>query len=439
MKNNNITKSNPPSKALKKEVKKEVKRIEKSGPRDASYGADMRALARFEAERARSASTPVAVVAGSGQRGKIKKSQAGRKVLKAPLADWSRLLADPFDSPFAKCPVNYNPVPTPRTTPLRLTSNSSVVVTNGQSCHMVLFPGHGGEWLPNSLSSSQAGAMDGVSYHGSQQMIDVTKYAVGPLFVNGVAPCIGYYVSGLVLGSVSNSNVAGANPISYDVDAPYAAVTTVKGHSRWKLVAMGIRIMNVTQRELRDGTIVVVQPSTKTAVGDQREYASDPTFRITRSADTSMLTVTWIPRPEDLAYWHIPGTGVNDSTGSGFLNGGIQIFFNADGGNPGVGFQTYNYELVTHWEIGGFLVNSISTPSIQQPADRSVVEPSIVHLRSSSGSASMMSEVAEKMAATVSPYAHSAVDSAVKWLTDSAASGAVTAAKHAAQFAATLL
>lgn len=376
--------------------------------RVAGYQEDMQARRKFEAKVSKEASQVVLPLMGQGRPGETNKARL-KDLKRGPslvprLERWLKLLARPFATPICKCPINYNPVPSFMTSLARTTvTNANLVVTAGQCSQYAIFGGHG--------LSSETASMDGVAYHARQQTIGAaTNYSIGPMGLTGLTtPAIGVHSYGLAVGAArANGNTVQDLPLTYDVALPYLATASESGHSRWKLIAMGARFENMTAMNYRAGNIVTVQPSNKGSFGvdptNQATQASNPSFTISEDANSGTFEVSWIPRPEDLGFWHtLSGT---EEGATGALNhAGLFIWIN----NPSSGDQQYEVQFVFHWELAGSYLNAVSSPSIHQPADKNVVEPVIDLARFTSSGAQHAVEFAKHVAGNIGPMRAGAV------------------------------
>lgn len=314
------------------------------------------------------------------------------EVLNNRLASYFRQLADPWSCQGIKCPVNYNPVPSFMTTPAHLTATlNGITAKAGYSTQLVLFPGHG--------YGTTADVMDGVSYHANAQNIGGTNLPIGPVYV-GANPAIGFYTPStapLTVGTDMTSSAAAGNvPILWDNALPYTGSVGNGNHTRWKLLSMGIMIENTTPVSNRGGQIVHVMPNTNIIASGSRtvDYAAQPTYTITDAPNDGPYRLSWIPRAEDLAFWHS-----ETSNNSSVCVPAIVVFFDA----PTLD-QTYNVEIVTNWELSGHNLAAVSGATLHQPADRNIVEPTISALNFTKNDAKSALDVAKAVAIHAGPW-----------------------------------
>lgn len=309
--------------------------------------------------------------------------------LNSRLNDYFKALQNPWEGQGVRCPVNYNPVPSFLITQAHTTRTVPVLtVVNGTTTQLTLFPGHS--------FHTDNDAMDGVSYHAGLTRINGINYPVGPLTL-GVNACIGAETTSLASNAdVNNLDTVNSTPMSYDVNLPYSAATGNGGHSRWKLVSMGIMLENTTPIQTRGGTVQHVMPSTQISSTGvlNADYNSQPTFRVTAEANSGVLKLSWIPRADDLAFWHIDSSA---SVANGVLNAGLIVWITAPSG--GVTFnQTYSYQVVCNWELSGHSLAAISAPTVHQPADKNIVEPVISALQFTQSHATNVVNIAKSVA-----------------------------------------
>lgn len=293
-------------------------------------------------------------------------------VLHPRLLKWFTLLSKPFNSPLARCPVNYNPAPSLLTTIATVTSTNSIVALNDSVVEIGIWPGHN--------ETAVTDEMDGRAYHSPLQIIGgaAQTFSIGPIDNGVVENCIGYYQTGLALGNgTTSTNIAAVTPILENTNLPYKTVHGTGAHSRWKLVSCGIRLQNVTPLAARGGSITWCQPASPADYSQINQYSQEPSFAITQAANTGTLEISWVPRTSDLAFWHsLPGNLETPVISSSEV--GLRIWITA----PAVDTQFYTWEIIQHYELAGHSLVAVCSPAINQPADKNVVEPvaSALHL-----------------------------------------------------------
>lgn len=294
-----------------------------------------------------------------------------------PLSNYLKTLGDPFKCPATKSPVNYNPVPSIISSVATTSHLMDFTVAAGMARELVLFPGHNMLILDDDARDN----MDAVSYHASYLNVAGTSYNVGPIGTNTVAlntiGVLGLDTSPTAYVPLNNTSTVGILPIPNATPLPYTGFEGKGSHSRWKLNSMGLRIVNTTPELYRGGNVQTVQPTSQGVPAAFSNLALNPTFKIWDTVKP--IQVSWIPRLQDLAYWHTDST----STGAATVltsEAALRALFIA----PGSITQSYQIEVICHWELAGTNLLAIGSPSIHMPADRNVVEP-VVEVHANSG------------------------------------------------------
>lgn len=314
------------------------------------------------------------------------------------LSQYLETLAHPFVTTGVKTPVNYNPVPSMMTVVARTTYTKRYTVAAAKTSQISLFPGH--------CSNLDTDAMDGFSYHCGQQNINGVGIIMGPADSTGGGgnySGIGCITENLTLdASTALTSGTDSTAILPDVSLPFTAKSGEGGHFRWKLVSLGIKLENTTPILNRGGYINSVQlTSPFLPVGNlQKHYEIFPTFNITEDANSGLYEVSWIPRMDDIAFWHCEVGSTNSSP----LGAGLIIWIN----NDTTGAQGYAVQIVANWELAGSHIAAVATPVVLQPGDKSVLEPTVDILRFGAHTAADAPSVAQNVAHTLSPYAGAA-------------------------------
>jgi hypothetical protein len=365
--------------------------------------------------------------APSQELSKMRKSVKGSNKLLPRLERYLASLARPFDTEVVKCPVNYNPVPTFITTLARMTKTTQMLtVYDGTTTELDLFPGHASiveNQNPSGAPVLQTeSAMDGVAYHAAPQWIGPSGgvpfgglFCIGPIgstdLTRTYPPAFGMStdhlpIVGGVAASATSSVVPPAGGAIYpaiaDTPLPYSA-STGAAHARWKLVSMGVRIINVTQELNRGGSVITCQPVNPQNFPTIAEFSINPTWRDHGPCDKA-IEVSWIPRAEDMAFWHqsivtVPGSGSRYAATTP-ENAGLRIWFV----NPTLQIQLFSVETVLNWELGGTLLQTVGTSAIHQPADKNVIEPTLSVLKNTAHTASAALSIAKSVAEGLGPH-----------------------------------
>lgn len=375
-----------------------------------------------ELKRSRRVAVATASPAATATVLRVEKAVRRRVQLKEThLSRWAQALSHPFQSMGAICPVNFNNVPSALSTTARLThTNLNVSVPGGQTQQWVFFPGHSGIMPDVQLTTpvvpgnqvNVGSQMDPSAFH--------CRLDVGPVAGGGVpggracAGPIAYDGGGLsyapVAGATANlaitacSNTVAGFGVRYDTDLPYRSSGSTgfgAGHSRFQLVSMGIRVFNTTPMIQRGGNVVSVQFTNQnglvTSSGAnatlQSELEFNPSFK-THGDAAEGVEISWIPRMQDLAYWHnlYPQGGETEAFTQRNLAGvGLALFLN----NPTGAAQSFTIQCVFNYMLSGNLVQAISSPATVEPQIKPSVEQTVVHLQNTASTATAAPLVAE--------------------------------------------
>lgn len=334
------------------------------------------------------------------------------------LGKWSRILSRPFEFEGFFCPVSYNPAPSFIQSTARTTvTNLNLGVGPNSTTQIAFWPGHNIMAGDASQTGGFEAPMDAVAYHSRDIFIGgatpANIYVVGPMTktdaISTKTAAIGVLWGGLGLASTYGTTNSGASlPLTWDVSLPYVADGTKGGHhTRWQMVAMGLRIRNISPEIYRGGNVVTVQPNNNYLIpnaGNQATLEIFPTFY--DHGVCEYAEVSWIPRAQDLAFWHgqenisSGGTPSTDFSGPAMI-----VFFN----NPTANTMSYSYELVCHWQLAGTYLNPVGGPAPHAPEVKPHVEKAISFLQNSSHTASQAASVISKA------VSHSGSSSSVTW------------------------
>lgn len=300
---------------------------------------------------------------------------------------WARLLANPFKAPLCKCPVNFNPVPTVSTFVATTVCTLDLPVDAGASREVIIFPGHSDE--------AAADPMDGEAYHSLYQRFINGDFGIGPV---QVPP--GYGVGVATSGNLTAATLPSANTLTgytavrWDNELPMTA-TYSAGHFRWKCIAIGVRWKNVNPELTRGGLVRSVQPSIAYVPANSPAgpgwlgYDRFKTFRQYSNLDGE---ISWIPRIEDLSFWHSTNVA---TTGSD--NAGIRLLFTAPSGAENA--QSYTLEVMCCWELAGSSVEPLATAAVHTSSLRNVTEDGINAMANGTSTAARALEVFGQAAA----------------------------------------
>lgn len=334
------------------------------------------------------------------------------------LGRWSAILGEPFRYQDIFCPVSYNPAPSFIQSTARTSSTSNAFVIAANTCtQMALWPGHN-KIVSGASSATFGGAppMDAVAYHAEDQLINATTYVVGPMAkhdnLGTKEPVIGVVSPGLAVGYMSRTANAPTNiPMTYDVALPYVSEAgspdAGRGHhSRWQLVAMGLRVRNITPEIYRGGNFVTVQPNNSFNLPTlelQDDLEVYPTYYDWGCPDKA--EVSWIPRAQDLAFWHGADVTAAGSATAYIREPAILAFFNNGTANA----QTYSFEVVCHWQLAGTYLNPVGGPSPHSPELKAPIEKVLSHLQNTTHTALNAPRVA------AAAYGHNGATTSGSW------------------------
>lgn len=319
-----------------------------------------------------------------GRRGDQATAKHLKLLLHPKLEKYFASVSNPWGVTGVRCPVNYNVVPSFVTQYARTTSVvSQHPLAANQSQTLVLYPGHNNLYTPGVVVGATGlqplSDFDEVAYHEQLIQLGAGYRVVGPMnTVDSTAvtrvPCIGVLINQLgVSGQVGGPFTAASIPLDYGQALPYLSNANTSGHSRWRLVSMGVVVKNTTPELTRGGALITFQPINNSldldvaaAIGS---YMKLPTWK---DHGPDELRVSWIPRMRDLAFWHL----TNGTTAAG------TVPFTALPGVPGlvVSFQaptsaqTYDIEVVCNWELAGEYFVPVGIPAEHMPEAKPVVE-----------------------------------------------------------------
>lgn len=315
------------------------------------------------------------------------------------LAKWAKLLADPFDRPSGFCPVNYNPAPSFIQSLARTTvTNLSCSVPLSTTTQITLYPGHYTPATVGQMVNSGGSEMDGVSYHAQTYVVNGVRHVLGPMNaasgVGNLTASIGSITGNINPGEVIGNTNATGTALLYDVNLPYIVdmgLSASGGHARWQLVSMGIRIHNLTPEINRGGNIISVQPNNSSTIvsGNQSTLEVYPTFHDWGVGDDG-VQITWIPRAQDLAFWHNELQTASAPGSSAIKAPAMMVFLNAGATN-----QVYSYEIVCHWQLAGTYLNQVGGPSLHHPELKPTIEKTLSTMLNSHPTASSAPRVVE--------------------------------------------
>lgn len=323
---------------------------------------------------------------------------------------WAKAVAKPFESRGAICPVSFNPAPSLMCTTATTTyTDLNIGVSAGTTTQYVFYPGHlpGVPTVQTSSSSRIASEMDATAYHAISYVgvaaggrLTMGPVALTPISGPGTAGGNSLRVQGLPLdGATNNSTLASGVPgaAGFDEALPYSygGTTHTSSHIRWQLVSMGIRFVNQTPAISRGGNVTSVQLVNNAGlrnaggagVSRQGELEHNPSFKLLGVCD-ELTEIAWIPRLEDLAYWHgvvpLSHTSTDSSAVIDTMDGAaLAVFFN----NPTSATQNYAMQVIYNWQLSGSYLASVSEAAVVEPVLKAPIEQTVVQLANTSSTA----------------------------------------------------
>jgi hypothetical protein len=315
------------------------------------------------------------------------------------LARWAEILSKPFLVEGIFCPVSYNPAPSFIQSTARTTSTDlNITVAGNTTTQIIVFPGH---YMAAGENIGGSGAeMDAVSYHSLDCVQGgAVRYVIGPMTKTDPTgtrtACIGARNAGVGLGLQVN-DVSSGTPLAWDVSLPYTSVTASGAgdghHSRWQLVAMGFEVIQTTPEMTRGGNVVTVQPNNFYVPAASESQATLEKFPTFREWGPDGCRISWIPRAQDMAFWH--ATGATLGTSSSSAGAAIMCFLNNSTGSA----LSFSYRIVCHWQLAGSYLNTVGRPAAHSPELKSPIEKITSVLQNGHADASMARLLAEKAA-----------------------------------------
>lgn len=280
-------------------------------------------------------------------------------------------LADSWNQSGARNPCVYNPVPSYRTLTSTTAYGLNYSIPAATQWCIVLYPGH-------SMDTSDTESMDGVAYHARTMLIGGTtatnRFHIGPVgSTTESKSAIGFhYEEAVGLDSFPVSSTATCLPILAEKSLPFTALTGSHGHTRWMMNGMAVRIFNKTSGGNRGGAIDSVQPQNASGNVSWSGVTSQPTYNTTEEInENDGYNLAWIPRPEDMAFWHTADDGnvqVYQAEGAAIL-----LRFR----NTTAATQSVSAYIKCNWELAGESLSTVTSPTVPEPSAKDVVGPAL--------------------------------------------------------------
>lgn len=335
------------------------------------------------------------------------------------IAAYFDALEHPENAAMVKVPIQINNVYSTQTITAKTMCVESVAVAGGGSSELAFFPGH--SQYAFAASAGTEGPLDLQSAHSRVQQLAnslgtaAQSWVMGPMSDGTDSPAIGYRTvgSGMTQSTavgVTNyavTSLAGFSCTPFEMTPlPYSAVRDDNNHTRWRLVSFSVKLVNKTPEINRGGLVSSVQPSnhftpsTSAALGERDLFQNFPSY-VVHDSDHN-VRITWVPRPEDISFWH----SANHSTASSAA-AGIRIWLDAPASYP----QTWEVSVHANWEIAGANYRAIASPAIQHPKSEEIIPQSLAVAKRSKAGASFMTKIGRVMHAAADGAAHMAENS----------------------------
>jgi len=282
-----------------------------------------------------------------------------------------KALSDPWEGRGVACPFSHNNEPSVRATTATTTANFQTIVPYNTAVQIAVFPGHANPFENNPIDPS--------SFHGGA----VGRAGTADVIVPGPCPVTGSTASGCVWltnqvvvggvtttlgnGQTTEDITAGSYLQSWDLALPYTG-TTALGHTRWQLVSMSIKIMNIAPIQNRAGNVITVQKTNNDYIGsgliDQDAFAKYPSYRDWGCND---VEINRSFRSEDIAMLHCPsGALTTAQCENDFSAASLRVFIN---GSPSYNTnQQYSISCIFNWMLAGELFGTVAVPIVTQPS-----------------------------------------------------------------------
>lgn len=296
-------------------------------------------------------------------------------MLPVAVAKYLNCLCHPEKNMGVKIPVQVNNIPSHNSIVARTVRHEAIEVVTGTALEIGLFPGHS--------RSDPLDTLDLVSAHTMLQTINGVQYLVGPIQTATAACCIGYK-SPVALGTGTVVDTSGVSVTALTPSPlPYQATLAAGHHSRWRLVSMQVTLKNKTQDLKKGGVVYSVQTAgafQASSATARSEFEVFESFREHRSND--YIVLTWMPRPQDLAFWHCEGSPTTSTE-----EAGIRIWIEGPNGTAPADDQYWEMVVVQNWELAGTSLAAVATPAVSHPKAAPVIKPVLETMHNSMPSA----------------------------------------------------
>lgn len=187
--------------------------------------------------------------------------------------------------------------------------------------------------------------------------------------------CLGYTGAGTAQMWAAALNPANTK-LTASTNTPYTSSTLSSGDYKWRLVSSGVRLRNTTAPVQRQGVVRylvdyghdLLDYANLDAVsvsGIAADIAANhKTVRVNSSTNPTIEIAThtlrdgeWVASADGMFY-NRASPELNSASGEAFYSGPVWISITAASSQ-----QTYDIELIEHWEIAGSAIETLHTPS----------------------------------------------------------------------------
>lgn len=345
--------------------KKQVRQLENQALR---VGSNTSAVAAAERRMAGQQTVNAAPKPRAQAKSARPKKAAAGSGLHPSVSGYLAQLNDPHMIGHGKVPLNPMGVPTNNSFTYKQYNTVPLSAAATTATEVGFWPGH------NYADASDP--LDLVSAHAYTQNINGTTFLVGPCSDGIRQAAIGFYHTGNSVDQfTTQTSVINTIALQPAELAPFSAADASGEHTRWRLQSFNVVIENVTPMASIAGDIVVVQPDHKAIDVDAGSYIKYTSFE--RHPGTKPVVVNWLPRTEDLYWWH-SDTGTVATYNLGL---GIKILLN----NTSATTQNYRLTWIANWEISGARYAALATPTHDSAQGTIVVPRAINAARNHSG------------------------------------------------------
>lgn len=218
----------------------------------------------------------------------------------------------------------------------------------------------------------------------ARAVASATLSTTGSLLFN-ISPCIAsdfpsmmcLFYTGAGATQLWTAALNGANTkLTASTNTPYPAASLASGDYKWRLVSSGVRLRNTTAPVSRQGVVrylvdyghdlldyASLDNISLTAIAGDIA-ANHKTVRVNSSTNPTIEIAThslrdgaWVSG-EDGLFYNRGSPELNSASGDTFYSGPLWISITAASST-----QTYDIELIEHWEIAGSAIETLHTPS----------------------------------------------------------------------------